>query len=283
MKRHFFLQIIAAILVSLIISGCNKAGKQSKGTASEGKGATGKVEVFDTVKVKSQIIEIIQKSPKPVEIIDLLNDAGASYIFDLTVPMENVEKMLTSTQKAIGLGLYGFDNKYASVYNRIDVFLKIRDNINRLIADLGLQENLSGAKKYQERIEKNKSNADSVNFLVNQIFNNFHQYMQDGAHADIYALSFIGANIEALYVLSQMTLLAKNNEKLLTIMNNQNQRVKSLASLLEIMSGDEHVKPYYEKIQPLIQFFGEKDIIKNADLNKIALLIENARNSMIQK
>jgi predicted HAD superfamily phosphohydrolase YqeG len=80
-----------------------------------------------------------------------------------------------------------------------------------------------------------------------------------------------------------MTLLAKNNDKLLVLMNNQNQRIKLLSSLLEIMSGRENVKPYYNRIQPLLQFFVEKDTIKKDDLNKIAPMIEKVRNGLIQE
>jgi hypothetical protein len=156
MKRHFFLQIIAAIFVLLAISGCNRAGKQSKGTLSNGKETTVRVEVFDTVKVKDQIVEIIRKFPKAAEIVELLNKAGASYIYDLTVPPEDIEKMMTSTQKALGVGMLSFDIKYASVYKRGDVVVKTRYNLNQLEAELGLQGNLLFAEKYQERMEKNK-------------------------------------------------------------------------------------------------------------------------------
>ncbi len=283
MKRHFSLQLFAVILVSVALTGCNKAGKQSKGSVSDGKEPAVGLEMIDTVKVKNQIVEIIRKFPKAVEIVELLNEAGASYIYDLAVPPEYIEKMMTSTQKALVIGMLAFDIKYASVYNRGDVFLKTRNNLNRLEAELGLQGDLKFVEKYQKRIENNKSNTDSINILTTRMWNDFHQYMQEGAHADVYALTSIGANIEALYVLSQLTLLAKENDKLLSVMNNQNQRVKSIASLLEIMSGDENVKSYYVSIQPVIKFFVENETIKNADLNKIAPLIEKARNDMIQK
>jgi len=239
--------------------------------------------VFDSLKAKNQIVEIIQKAPKAAEIVEQLNEAGASYIYALTIPLDDVEKMMTSTQKALGVGILSFDIKYASVYKRGDIVVKTRDYLNQLESGLGLQEDLLFAEKYQKRIEKNISNTDSINFLTTQLANDFHQYMQNGAHADIYALASIGANMEALYILSQITLLAKNNYKLLVLMNNQNQRIKLLSSLLEIMSGSENVKPYYDRIQPLLQFFVEKDTIRNEDLNKIAPLIEKARNGLIQE
>jgi hypothetical protein len=281
MKKYFLLEMIAIILVSVVISGCNRSGKKVKGVTSEGKVASVEIGVFDPVKVKDQIVEVIQKSPKAIEIVDLLNKAGASYIYEMTIPVEDIEKMMTSTQKALGLGMYGFDGKYASVYNRSDINLKLVDNLNRLITELGMQDELSFAKQYSERILKNKSNPDSIDFLVTQELNDYHQHMKTSTKADVYALSIIGANIEALYVLSQITMLANDKSKLLEVMNNQNERVQTLDTLLEIISGDENVKPYYEAVQPVIRFFEERTSITVDDLNTIAPLIEKARNSVL--
>ncbi len=282
MKKLLSIQIILLFIASLLFSGCNRTGKQNKGTTSDGKEASVEVEVFDAVKVKDQIVGIIKESPKAIEIVDLLNDAGASYIYEMTIPVEEIEKMMTSSQKALGFGMYGFDGKYASVYNRNDINLKLVENLDRLITELGMQDDLSFAKDYAERIRKNKSNPDSIDYLVTQELNDYHQFMQTSPKADIYALSIIGANVEALYVLTQMTLLAKDNTKLLAVMNNQNERVKSLASLMEIMSGDENVKPYFANLEPVIKFFEEKTTISKDDLNTIAPLIEAARNNIVQ-
>jgi len=282
MKKHYFMQIIAALIVPFLIYGCNRAGKQSKDVASGEEKAAEQIEVLDAEKVKAQLIKIIRESPKPVEIASLLNEAGASYISDLTVQPEDFEKMMTSTQKAFGIGLYAFDGKYASVFNRADEFLKVRDNANRLLTDLGLEEELKSAEKFEERLEKNKSNTDSLNYLVNKIYDNFHQHMQEDANADIYAISFIGANIEAIYILSQMTLLAENSEKLLAIMNNQDGLVESVASLMALMAENENVKPYNEKIQPVIQYFRRNETLTETGLDEINPLIQEARNSMIQ-
>ena len=83
---------------------------------SAGKTASVEVQVFDAVKIKDQIVETIRKMPNEKEIATLLNEAGASYIFDLTVPSKQAEKMMTKSDQSFGLGLYSFDLLYASVY-----------------------------------------------------------------------------------------------------------------------------------------------------------------------
>jgi len=282
MKRHFFKQIAVAFFVSIFIFGCNRAGKQSKDAESDEEKAAEQMEVLNAEQIKTQLIEIIRNSPKPLDVAILIDEAGASYISDLILQDDEYEKMMTSTQKAFGIGVIGFDCKYTSVYNRPDEYLKCRSNLNRFIGDLGFQEVLSSSKKFEDRIDQNKSNADSLKYLVSKIVDNFNERLQNEENAEVYSLVFIGANIQALYVASQMTLMAENNEKLLGVMNKQHEHAKTVASLLEVMSGLEHVKPYYEKIQPMVKFFAEKDIITTADLNEIVPLIEEARNSMIR-
>jgi hypothetical protein len=262
-----------------MMAGCNNAGKKAKETKSKGENAS--VEAYDPTKLKDQIIEIIQKSPKGFELVDMLNKAGASYMVDLTVPVEKAEKLMTTTSKGLGFGMYGFDTKYASVYNRSDVSMKINEVEMKLMIDLGIAADIEVVKNYIKRIANNKSNKDSLEILTGKAFVEYHKQMVNGNHAISYALTTIGGNVEALYVLTQMSLYAKDNSKFLELLSNQKERVKSVSDLLETISGDETLKPYYESIKPIMKFFQENNTIGNAELKKIAPEIEKLRNSMI--
>jgi hypothetical protein len=150
-----------------------------------------------------------------------------------------------------------------------------------MIADLGIGSDIENVKNYIVRISNNKSNKDSLEILTGKVFSEYHKQMASGSHADIYALTTIGGNVEALYVLTQISLYANDNSKFLEIMSNQKERVKCVSDLLETMSGDETLKPYYESIRPIMKFFEENNTIGNAELKKIAPEIEKIRNSMI--
>jgi hypothetical protein len=271
-------------LVSILFAGCNPTTKtkESKGTTSDGKVASVQVEVFNAVKIKDQIVETIGKIPGEKEIVNLLSESGASYIMDLTIPAEQAEKLLTKTDQSFGMGLYAFDLLYASVYHRGDKAAEISRVTEEIIDKLGLKGELVSSKNYVGRIKSNIDNKDSLDFLVTEDINHYHQQLAAGEHPDVYALSVIGTNVEALYVLSQTALLAKNNEKLLNIMNLQNGRVQLIFSLLELMSGDENVKPYYEKFKPVVAFFGENMKITEKELAQIAPLMESIRGNILK-
>ncbi len=114
LTKHFLSFSVALIL----IIGCNSPTKTKveKGTSSSGQKAYIEVEDFDANKLKDKIVETISKMPSDKEVVTFLNEAGASYLFDLTVPVGQFEKMLTKSDQSFGLGLYSFDLLYASIY-----------------------------------------------------------------------------------------------------------------------------------------------------------------------
>lgn len=111
MKLNFPKNALLFSVSVLLFSGCGQSSKvqEKKGTTSEGKEALVEVEVFDAMKIKDQIVEVINTSPKATEIADFINQVGASYILDLTVPIDHIEKFMTQTQMGLGLGMYSFD------------------------------------------------------------------------------------------------------------------------------------------------------------------------------
>jgi len=284
MKNLITKHVLPFGIALILISGCNSSTKtkEDKGTTSGGQQASVEVEVFDAVKVKDQIVETIAKMPSEKDVAIFLNEAGASYIFDLTVPAGQSEKMLTKSDQSFGLGLYSFDLLYASIYNRGDVVNEIKNVNEKLIDNLGLREELISTIDYTGRLKANAGNKDSLNYIVSQDMNYFHQQMSKGNQPGVYALSVIGSNVEALYILSQSALLAKNKGKMLEVMSRQTDRVNLVFTLLELMSGDENIKPYYEQFKPVVKIFEENPKITEKELAQIGPLMESVRKNILK-
>lgn len=279
-----FTQLTSIVLLASILLftvACNNSAKSQKGTTSDGKEVSVDVEVFDIVKIKDQIVEIIQNSPKAIEMTKMLSKAGASYILDLTVPTDNAEKLMTTTQMSLGLGMYAFDFQYAYIYNRSDIISTIGEIEKQLIIKLGLEGQFTSSENYIGRIKENAENKDSVDYLVTKAMNFANQQLTSGNHPDVAALSVIGANIEALYVLSQLSMLAIDNTELINIMAAQKERAKTVFQLLELMSNDETVKTYYEKMVPISNYFENLTSFGEKELKEISPMIETLRNSIL--
>lgn len=276
--------VLMISIFGLLLFGCGQSSKVSdkKGTTSDGKEASVEVEVFDAMKIKDQITEVINNSPKATEVAEFINKAGASYILDLTVPIDDVEKFMTETQMGIGLGMYGFDLFYAKTFNRSDMVIKISELEEQLIERLGLDNEFASTSNFRKRLQDNAENQDSIDILVNEMMNRAHQNFSTSDQPGTYALSFIGANAEALYILTQVTLFAQNNKPMIEFIGKQDERANSIFTLLEMMSGDENVKPYYEKMKPIAAYFEQHPEFTEKELKEISPMIEAFRNEIFK-
>ena len=282
MKLNFPKNALLFSVSVLLFSGCGQSSKvqEKKGTTSDGKEALVEVEVFDAMKIKDQIVEVINTSPKATEIADFINQVGASYILDLTVPIDHIEKFMTQTQMGLGLGMYSFDLVYAKTFNRSDMVLKTSEIEEQLLDRLGLENEFASLINYRKRLQNHAENQDSVDVLVNEMMNYAHQRLSASDQPDTYALYFIGANIEALYILTQLTMFAQNNKPMIEFIGRQDERAKSVFSLLEMMSEDEDVKPYYEKMKVIAAYFEGHPEFTEKELNEVSTMIESFRNEI---
>jgi len=284
MKLNYLKNVLIISVVALSVAGCGQSSKvrEDKGTTSDGKQASVEVGSFDVMKIRDQIVDVINHSPKASDVADFINKSGASYILDLTVPIDDVEKFMTKTQMGLGLGMYAFDLNYAKVFNRSDMVLKTSELEQQLLDKVGLQNEFASSGTFLKRLQDNAEDQDSIDNLVNEMMNFAHRKFVTSDQPDTYALSFVGANIEALYILTQLTLFAQDNKTMIDFLGQQGERAKSVFSLLELMEGDENVKPYIEKMKAIDDYFGQHPKFGEKELKEISTMIETYRNEIFK-
>jgi hypothetical protein len=279
-KKKISLNAGVILLASvLIFSGCNNQPKvkQDKGTNSKGQTSSVEVEVFDAVKLKDQIVEVFKTAPKLSEFMNSINEVGVTYMLELTVPPENVEKYITVYDQCLAIGMYDFDVLYAKAYNRQDIVAQLFPVQKNLIGKIGLEKELAVMKKYDDWFKRNQGKSDSLDAVISDIMNEINRNYHSGEHAGIYALFSVSANVEGLYILTQTALMAKDKTKILELIGKQKDRVKTCCQLLEIMSGDKNVAPILDKMNPILAYFADDQPFTEKKLAEVAPLIEQMR------
>ena len=283
MKRQFYTTGVLLLVAILICSSCNQRPKVKENKVINSKGQTGtvEVEIFDAVKLKDQLVDIIKTAPKPADLVDFINKGGYSYMADLTLSTENAEKYMTVAEQSLAAGIYKFDLYYAKVYNRYDLVSQIFDVQQKLVSKIGLQSDIAAMKKYNERIKQNKENTDSLNVIISAVMNELAQNYLTGEHSGVYALSYVSANIEGLYIITQIASMATDKSSLITLIGQQKERVKSNYMLLEIMSAGPAVGPIFEKMKPIMTAFSGTEFT-DKQFTEVTPLIANLRQEIIK-
>lgn len=265
-------QLIFLMLI-LILTGLTSCNRSIKADSQDGETAYN--DHYSSH--RQEIMDIIKNSPKAKDIIDFLNARGAAYIYDITLPLENAGRFETTAESTLAAGVYSIDLYYAYLFRRYDMMAKSAEVAEQLMVRTGLLEELPD----YSRIKYNAQNPDSLEILMNLIYQRLHESIQGKQMAQLEALLFTGANIEAMYLLSQLTLYARDNQQMADFLMTKGEYARGLMRLLEILSRDSSVKPYYEKMKPIVAYFDTHPEMGPDEIKELAGLIEVVRNQML--
>jgi hypothetical protein len=268
--------LLIGFMVIIVALGCKQ--KTTNTTRQE-------IVVADTVNFsvfREEINSLIQNSPKQLDIVNFVNEMGSSYIFDLTLPLVEAEKFETQNELSLAWGAYVTDMIYANAYNRYDVVPYLCAIVKQLSEKLGVRDQAPQTVAMLKRMSMNENNSDSLDYYLHRILNISHQELSTSEIPDVYALFFIGASIESCYLLTQLTSYARENQQMISYLSDRRDLVKSIFRLTEILSVDETIKPYYEKMLLINKYFDSHPVFSEKELNEMTILIQNIRHEMFR-
>jgi len=266
-------------VLAIAFTGCRQAPKQDKDRTKAD------AEMFDPATIRDDVVKLIQQAPRTNDVFDFLNRTGAAYIFDLTVPYAVAEQHETSSQLSLVLGAYLSDAMYASAYNRMDVMNQTGDVAGGLAGQLGLQNELEHTMAYREKI-KETDDQEAREALIEEMLDQAHKEFAGSDMADTYALVFVGANVEALYLLSYLTLFARDNQAMIDFMVERADMAQTVYNLLRLMTDEVYlelnprIQGYYDGAMEIANFFRDVDTFTMTELEEVSLMIESLRNDM---
>ncbi len=280
MKRNFFFSLATLMAVSIIF------------LASCGGGATDKEaneEATDSIKQELTLTpearNLLYELPTPFEVTEMLKQAQAGYIFDITNSPENVDKYMTEKSRAMNLGVYSADLAYSATYRQID-------NTNKfLVCTSILSDELGIAGVYQpnlvEKVKEFNNNKDSLVALVSNIFISTNDFLSKNNRNQVTVYIASGAFVEGLYLASSLNIVAKDNTHISEVIFKQADNYSKMMMILELYQNDEVMKSVYDEMFNLKSVFTDfvqepgKPLTKEKAF-EINDLIENVRNYFIQ-
>jgi len=218
--------------------------------------------------------------PTSFEVTQMINKAGASYIYDLCNSVENVDKYFTEKEKAINLGIYGADLSYASTYQKKQETMLYLEASKKLIDDLNVATAFN--KELAEKVEKNIDNKDTLITLISDSFYDTYEFLMDNGKDDLSVFVITGSWIEGLYITTQLTLNSQENDEMKEIIASQRESLNELMKIMEQNKENADMVDMMNKLGELKTEFDKiGETMTDEQLEVIITKVEKIRNELI--
>jgi hypothetical protein len=235
-----------AIIVATIgffAVGCSNSGQSDENA------------VDTTLSVTDQAEKLLYPLPTPLEITEMLNKAGASYIIGIANRPENVDKYFTESAKALNLGVYGADLSYSATYGMsqetMNFFLctkKLSDGL-----DVQTPEN----EKMTQRIESNIENRDSIYNILTSSFTGTFEYLNENGKGAVAVMVLAGGFIEGIYLSTELSSMIEKNADIMQGIADQKITLEKLLPLLETYKDNQNVSEVLKSLNTIKVSFDE--------------------------
>lgn len=206
---------------------------------------------------KAQLV--FRTVPSPLETASIFQNAGSTYNTEITNPVENVDKYVTNTQKAINLGVYGADLSYANIFDQTQESMFYMNCSKKMSDGLGVTNAFDA--ETVERMEENVNNRDSLMTIINDAFWMADAYLKENGQDNLSALIISGGWIEGLYLGTKALKKDNPDEKLIKKIAEQKYSLTNLMELLATYQ-NEDVKKLAQQLTPLKIAFDKVEIIE---------------------
>ncbi len=250
------LKILPLIMGVIALAFC-LAATSCKGK-TKGEGSREKEE---TVSPDEQTLEQIKSAekvfnalPTPLEVAQLIKEAGAKFDATLLNPVENKSNYTTSKSMALNLGTYVCDLSFASMYDETSLLVNYLEAAEDMATGLGILDAID--ETTIERLEQNINNRDVIMEIVSETFLNSQAYLEDDEQHAVAATIIAGGFVEGLYISTNMVDMKNfKGNKLVGTIADQKMSVDDLIRLLESYTDNTAIRELLGPIRELKTLF----------------------------
>lgn len=251
--------IVFVVTFSAIIASCANEGIDNADGGTVNK-------INSEIENRIENIEnIFFNIPSPVETVNILKQAGASYEWNLPLDPKKLDGFTGVVNQALAMGIYGADLNYASVFNQSNDMYMFLSCAEKLGNDLGVGNVFS--KEVTARIEDNVDNKDSMQVIISETFWQIDNQLMDEGRENVSALIVAGGWLEGIYLATQLSVLNPDNMEIKQRIAEQKYSIENLLNLLKSYSeakGLNDIIASYEELKMLFDQINESKVTENS-------------------
>lgn len=249
MKTRFsgFILISLAIIVS-----CRPAGKSGKAEGIDSINLGDIKPLVHNIDSMGDGLPIFYNMYLSVELSSLFQSSGAVFKQDLLNSTDNLSNYITSSKKALNLGVYAVDLSYAKVSEQLETAGKFFNAMQRLAEELGIPSVYF--KNTAERFDKNIDNKDSLIKIANEMYMASDNYLRQNERYSASAQIILGGWVEAIYIATHIALTTKDID-IIERLAEQRTSLANVITMLNDYSSDPDIKQNLYKLKQLQHWF----------------------------
>lgn len=270
---------IAVIIIPMLIlsfSGLNSC----KNRAEKAKPGEKDLEIEQVQMLEEEIEKNVYPLPTSAEVIKMLSELEVGYIMGIANPVANARKYLTSSGKAINMGVFGADLSYATLYNMQQEVLNYLDAIRSLANELNMSQIYD--ENLYDRIRKNQDNKEELVTILTEAFDKTYAYLSQNDQQGLALLVVGGAWVEGMYLTTHVSEAAYQVAGISKVLIEQKESFDLFLEITQPYMDDPNVKEFVDKLEPIKKVYeGLTTSLTNQNIIDITKAIETIRGQLV--
>ncbi len=262
MKTLFYVTLVSLSL-GLFLNACKKSGKTE----------TQEIDSISLAEVKPLVLEydtlteglpIFYNMYLSVEMSSLFQSSGAVFKQDLLNSPDKMTNYVTSSKKALNLGIYAVDLSYAKVSEQLETAGLYFNAMQKMAEEMGIPSDYF--KNTAERFDKNIDDKDSLIKIANEVYMASDSYLRENERYAASAQIILGGWIEAIHIASNIAASTKDIE-IIERLAEQRVSLANVINLLNEYQSDVDIRKNLEKLRKLQPVFNSLVIDVDGSFN----------------
>jgi len=274
MKKAIAVVIIPMLILSF--TGLNSCKNKAKKAETSEKA----LELEQVQTLEKEIEKNVYPLPTSAEVIKMLSELEVGYIMGIANPVASARKYLTSSEKAINMGVFGADLSYATLYNIQQEVLNYLDAIRSLANDLNMSQIYD--ETLYDRIRQNQDKKEELVTILTEAFDKTYAYLSENDQQALALLVVGGAWVEGMYLTTHVSEAAYQVAGISKVLIEQKESFDLFIEITEPYLTDQNVKEFVDKLEPIRKVYsGLTTSLTNQNIVDITKAIETIRGQII--
>ena len=199
-----------------------------------------------------------------VEMSSLFQSSGAVFKQELLNSPDKMSNYVTSSKKALNLGVFAVDLSYAKVSEQLETAAKYFNAMQRMAEEIGIPSGYF--KNTAERFDRNIGDKDSLVKIANEVYMASDNYLRENERYAASAQIILGGWIEAIHIATNVAASTKDID-VIERLAEQRISLANVIGMLNDYSSDVDINKNLQKLKQLQPVFDSFVVDVNADFD----------------